>query len=263
MQASWHAAPDRLKSLLSGIWTIETDAATDLSATVLPDGTPYIVFQKDGTRLKSSDNDGQFWSSVCLSGPRSTQFAVELGASSQIFIVQLSSTGGVPLLGLPMSEVTDQCINLDSVVDSNFDLNRISDALMGEKDDVKCVDMLQRWVGARAAHQRNEQACEIIQEVRQKNGDCRVSKMAAKSQLSRRHLSRLVNREVGLSAKLFARIMRFDRAVQLARVRPKLRLIEIASAAGYADQAHMTREFTALGGIRPSDIQSERGAMIW
>ena len=66
---------------------------------------------------------------------------------------------------------------------------------------------------------------------------------------SRRHLTGLVRAECGLSPKQFQRIARFQRACRL--VRAGCPLAAIAVECGYADQAHLTRDWTALAGCSP------------
>ncbi|MEL6105824.1 MAG: helix-turn-helix domain-containing protein [Planctomycetota bacterium] len=262
MQSHWFPAPDRLKDVLEGIWTIQ--AASDVRATVLPDATPYLVFQRDGTRLVSTDNDGESWSPVSLSGPRTSAFDIQLAASSQIFIVQLSSVGGFRTLGIPMNQVSDRCEDLTRVVDpSRLKLDELSERLMGDTNQESCVGLLQRWVRERAANSGSGAVGQVVREMRKHAGNCGVSSLAGKLDVSRRHLGRLVREEVGLSPKLFGRVVRFDQAVRLGRASPNLRLSQIASASGYADQSHMNREFMQLAGITPAEVQADNGATIW
>lgn len=263
MKASWFPAPSHLGSVLSGIWALESAAEKPLSAQILPDGTPYIVFQRSGTRLVSSDNDGQQWSTCSVSGPRSRKFEVELAPAGKIFVVQLSSSGGLPVLGLPMSQLVDRCEELENVIESRSDAGILPDQMMNQSDDASCINLLESWVGKRMAASRGNRVGELVTAIRGELGRTSISKLAKQANLSERHLNRLMQQEVGLSPKQFARIIRFDHAVQLGRMRPRISLPQIAQLAGYADQAHMTREFVQIGGIRPGDIQREIGAMIW
>jgi AraC-like DNA-binding protein len=99
--------------------------------------------------------------------------------------------------------------------------------------------------------------------VTRRAGQVRVADLAAGVDRSRRHLTRLMSDRIGTTPKLFARITRFHHAVQLARFRPNLAWGDLALEAGYADQAHLVREFRALGGVRPGDLRSPRAANIW
>jgi AraC-like DNA-binding protein len=82
-----------------------------------------------------------------------------------------------------------------------------------------------------------------------------VREAAERACLSERQLSRRFTSRVGVAPKTFARVMRLQRAAgALARGASPL----AASAhAGYADQAHFTREARDLAGVTPAVLASE------
>jgi AraC-like DNA-binding protein len=81
-----------------------------------------------------------------------------------------------------------------------------------------------------------------------------VPELAAAVELGERHLRRRFAAAVGYGPKTFARVARFRAA--LALVRMGVPLASAALAAGYADQAHMTREIGALAGRTPSELRA-------
>ncbi|MFL1427092.1 MULTISPECIES: helix-turn-helix domain-containing protein [unclassified Nocardiopsis] len=87
-------------------------------------------------------------------------------------------------------------------------------------------------------------------------GRARVEQVAHRVGLSPRHLGTLFRREVGRSPKTVACLMRFDhaRARIAAAVRRSGRadLAGVAAAAGYTDQAHLSREFRRFAGVPPA-----------
>ncbi|MGH2602199.1 MAG: helix-turn-helix domain-containing protein, partial [Dehalococcoidia bacterium] len=72
--------------------------------------------------------------------------------------------------------------------------------------------------------------------------------------VSDRHLLRRFNAAVGYGPKTFQRVGRLHRLLALAggRYGNGLPLAGLAILAGYADQAHMTREVGRLAGVPPS-----------
>ncbi len=69
---------------------------------------------------------------------------------------------------------------------------------------------------------------------------------------SRRHLGDRFRRELGLTPKAAGRVIRFDRS-HTALTRPtRSGLAQIAAECGYADQAHLTREWREFAGQTPS-----------
>lgn len=72
--------------------------------------------------------------------------------------------------------------------------------------------------------------------------------------LSERTLRRLCERAFGYGPKTLERVLRIQRFLELARIHPALGLANLAGAAGYADQAHLSREARRLTGLTPTAI---------
>lgn len=82
-------------------------------------------------------------------------------------------------------------------------------------------------------------------------GTMRVAQLAGEVGWSRRHLGEVFRREVGLSPKQAARVLRFERAGTLLRRGTRMNLAELAAVCGYSDQSHLTNEWRALAGCSP------------
>jgi AraC-like DNA-binding protein len=52
-------------------------------------------------------------------------------------------------------------------------------------------------------------------------------------------------------------VLRFEQAVDRLKRRPVTRLADLAADLGYADQAHLTREWQALAGCSPRQWMAE------
>jgi AraC-like DNA-binding protein len=79
--------------------------------------------------------------------------------------------------------------------------------------------------------------------------------------LSERTLRRRCHEGFGYGPKTLHRILRFQRFLRLANVANCDAIASLALDAGYADQAHLTREASRLAGLTPRSIlkQVERG----
>jgi AraC-like DNA-binding protein len=80
----------------------------------------------------------------------------------------------------------------------------------------------------------------------------RVDQLAEVSGLSVRRLQRLFAEYVGVGPKWVMRRARLHEAAQRADSGDVADWAELAAELGYSDQAHLTREFTALIGVPPS-----------
>lgn len=80
---------------------------------------------------------------------------------------------------------------------------------------------------------------------------------ATRLAVSLRTLQRMTHRHIGLSPAAMIRRRRLQEAAQLVREEPAADLATIAAELGYADHAHLTRDFQAVLGIAPRTYRSE------
>jgi AraC-like DNA-binding protein len=88
--------------------------------------------------------------------------------------------------------------------------------------------------------------------LRRSNGALPIGALADAVGYSDRHLSTLFDAEIGLSPKIAARIIRFDRARRAVQASERGRLGVIAADHGYSDQSHLVRDFVSFTGRSPT-----------
>lgn len=91
-------------------------------------------------------------------------------------------------------------------------------------------------------------------------GTVMVTEVATRLGVSRRHLQRRFQRDVGVTPGQLARVGRLRRAVRLLIDAPTLPLARVAIRAGYHDQPHMTRDFRTLARVTPGAYRREVAA---
>lgn len=82
----------------------------------------------------------------------------------------------------------------------------------------------------------------------------RIATLAEEIGWSRGHLVDRFRREVGLTPKRFARVVRFRSAFD--RLATATSLATVAVECGYADQSHLTHEFREMAGETPRSYQA-------
>ena len=80
-----------------------------------------------------------------------------------------------------------------------------------------------------------------------------VAAVAREVGWSRRHLSQRFTAEYGVGPKQLLRIVRFEGAVACLKAPRRPSLATVAAECGYADQAHMARDWRDLAGRSPSE----------
>src|SRR5436305_3145563 len=86
----------------------------------------------------------------------------------------------------------------------------------------------------------------------------RIEQLARDSWMTIRTFERKFVGEMGLSPKLFARLRRFQMALDRKRA-SRARWLDVAHDLGYFDQMHMVKEFRAFGGEAPSRLLQSCG----
>lgn len=181
---------------------------------------------------------------------------VIVGSTGSAYCVQVNLTplGALRLFHLPQSELADRTISLDEILGAE------GCALVNELHDAvgwpERFALLDRFIARRFAAARETSAAvnEAWASLARHHGRVSIVEIARSIGVSRRHLARLCRSELGMTPKSLARILRFDHARKLARTVPRLGWAELACEAGYADQAHLVREFHALSGLTPSEL---------
>ena len=97
-----------------------------------------------------------------------------------------------------------------------------------------------------------EQVADMVSRITADPGLRRVDQLAAASGMTARSLQRLFADYVGVSPKWVMRRARLHEAAERADSGEPVDWALLASDLGYADQAHLTRDFTATLGISPT-----------
>jgi transcriptional regulator GlxA family with amidase domain len=84
------------------------------------------------------------------------------------------------------------------------------------------------------------------------HGAIGIGELADSVGWSRSHLSRRFTAAFGMSPKVMSRVVRFERAQRMLRLPTRPSLASVAATCGYADQAHMTRDFHEFAGTAPT-----------
>jgi AraC-like DNA-binding protein len=190
------------------------------------------------------------WSSVAGLYPAPAE--IHHGGRQRGFFLTLTLEGCRALFGMPARELSGQLTDLDEVAPELADLpERLHDTESWE-DRGRIVE--RALVAALARHDAPGPRAEVGRALARLTTGARVSAVADDVGYSRRHLGNLVRAETGLSPKEWQRVARFEQSRDqvLAAAESGTSLAAAAARAGYADQAHLSREWGELAGCPPS-----------
>jgi transcriptional regulator GlxA family with amidase domain len=80
-----------------------------------------------------------------------------------------------------------------------------------------------------------------------------VREVVRQTGYSHRRFIALFSRAVGLTPKLYCRVLRFQHVVKLTALQQSPSWVDVALAAGYSDQPHFNRQFREFAGVTPSE----------
>ena len=89
------------------------------------------------------------------------------------------------------------------------------------------------------------------------NGIVKIQDLARHSNIGIQKLQRAFETEIGLSPKVFARIIRFNYARHLIEANPNIDLAQLTYQGGYTDQAHFSHNFRELFDRTPADFKRQ------
>lgn len=89
-----------------------------------------------------------------------------------------------------------------------------------------------------------------------------IQALADRMGMGRRQLERRFKAQEGLSPVAFRQLARFQRTAKTLLLDPTQPLIQTGLGFGFADQAHMTREFRAIAGRTPERLRDEMRARL-
>jgi AraC-like DNA-binding protein len=186
-------------------------------------------------------------------GVSSTHAITETDRAQEGLQAMLTPLGARLLVDFPLGEIGDRLIDPGDLFGppAREAIERMQECNAEEGRLAGLEDMIER----RLAEPHRAPPRDLVhaaQRLQASAGRIAIAALAAEIGCSRKHMTQRFTREFGIAPKLLARVLRFDRALRLARHRGVASLAELADFCGYADQAHLTRDFSEFAGAPPA-----------
>ncbi len=190
----------------------------------------------------------------CLSGLHDRSVTIHHDGVQRGMQAELTPLGLYRLLGVPASAVSGVAIGLDDVLGPRAArtlLDRIATAPDWPlRRRILALALARELAGTERRRGPRPEVAQAWSLLTSSGGAARVGDVADAVGWSARHLADQFTLAVGLTPKKVGRIVRFQRSVPL--VRGGHDLADTAARCGFADQAHMTREWAQLAGTSPT-----------
>tara|TARA_R110002167_G_scaffold54305_2_gene154668 strand:+ start:96 stop:944 length:849 start_codon:yes stop_codon:yes gene_type:complete len=227
----------------------------EVSTTLIPVVINFgPVFRVDSSGTGRGPEDLRSFVAGLDGGPA----AVASTGASFCMQVDFSPPGAYRFFGLPMREFAGDIVPLDALLGDDF--RRLADVLFCATDWTSRFALLDGFVRARLRRHPapSPQVAWAWRQLNRSQGRERIDALAARVGWSRKHLADRFAAEIGRPPKTVARLLRFEHLHGLLGTGETPDWSALAHDCGYADQAHLVREFRHFAGITPGDYMNER-----
>jgi len=235
-----------LRSCVECYWVAEGSSTTQK---IVPDGFSEIVFHY-GDLYKFKDHQGRekIQSRAILAGQITKPIYLTPTGNSGVIGIKFKPTGIWKLLGWGMAEFTDEAYDLQKFPD--MDVAQFIKQLCTLDTIQDRIKSIETTLLQLVPSQRASTLDEIITAIDSSQGDVSMSSLQTQFDISDRTMERMFKDQVGVSAKRYARIVRFRYIFQLIQ-KHEWSKAEATYLAGYFDQAHFNKEFKEFSGEDP------------
>ena len=194
---------------------------------------------------------------LSFTGPLTRGGITACAGQLRLLVILFTAAGAHDLFGIDMAETANRSLPADEVLGewtpALADAVRSADS---QEERYARVDeaLLARLQGRSARLGYGARASALIQ---QRSGTGSVADIADALGISDRTLRRYFLRDVGMSAKTYARWVRFSRAHEFLSRTPSATWQSAVVQFGFVDQAHLIREYCHFAGQPPTRLQED------
>ena len=219
---------------------------------------PYIVRIADGAPPEIVPR------SVVVGPCTRPRAQLVLHGQIDVLTIQFRPAGFHRLFRMPMGEFADQAFDARLIIGPKFrDFEqKLARASTFEERAWAASAFLLECLTERSG---GDAVAAVANRFLSERGVLDIVDAAAEAELSVRQFERRFNEQVGVPPKLYARIVRFNAALEAKKSAPRRLWTDIAHDFGYYDQMHMVRDFEDFTGENPTAFIRRLEAMpeLW
>jgi AraC-like DNA-binding protein len=167
--------------------------------------------------------------------------------------VDLTPLGAACILGMPLESLSRNLVRLEDVLGADGLALR---QRLGEVNDwASQLRLVRDFCLRRIADNPSPPplVAYVLGRLGASRGSAPIERLAEYAGVSRKHLTQQFRVWIGLPPSAYARLLRFERALDELKRRPKSAdWAQIAAGCGYYDQPHFNRDFKVFTGLSPT-----------
>lgn len=247
--------PAHLTSIVECYWIVENSDPAPAKQKIIPDGFTELIFHYGDPYRISIDGTWTTQTRTLLAGQIDKHFFLENSGRSGIFGIKLRPTALTSLFGLDMKTLTNRVVDLTSL--TNIPIRELGEILTGSASHdtkINAANAFFEKIPSTPSPVGN-----VVNKIIDNHGMIAVNEMAGIAGVGERQLENLFKKYVGLSPRLYARIIRFSYIFEL--IHEKKTWSDLAYEAAFYDQSHFIRNFRDFTGENPAGYQFDSKTM--
>jgi AraC-like DNA-binding protein len=244
------------------LWLYESQGLPHPKERLLPTGTVELVInlRDEAMRVYDGQNYERFQtfhgSLVC--GAHSEFFVIDTASQTSVMGVHFKPGGAFPFFKVPAGELHNLHVSLDSLWGAAA--AGLREQLLAAETPAARFRLLEQALLAQAALPlaRHPAVAFALKELRNGLHPRPIAEVTDQIGLSSRRFSQVFQEEVGLTPKLFCRVLRFQEVLRRIEHAQQVAWADVALSCGYFDQAHFIHDFRAFSGLNPTTYLARR-----
>jgi AraC-like DNA-binding protein len=251
-----HVPGPTLRGFVHDFWLYDGYAAPHFRERIMPTGTLELVvnLREDELRIYDPDRPDRCrrFSGTLVSGAYGRGFVTDGLEEASIMGVHFEPGGAFPFLGLPAGELADTHVDLEALWGPSAGWLR--ERLCAAATPLERFRLMEEALTAHVFGplERHRAVIFALHAFIRSGGRATIGDVAHRAGLSRRCFIERFVAEVGMTPKLFCRVLRFQRGLSLLRGGSRPDWAELALECGYFDQSHLIRDFVIFSGLTPT-----------
>lgn len=253
-----------LKPFIKCFWVLENSAESGNRKLqrVLPDACPELIIHygnrfriRSGRKIKQQPY-------AFLFGPITSY--IEIGPSGNTGMIAARFYPGAlsAFLSFPVKQLTDRYVPLPAVFGAEARVLEKSLRAHSSFHEQMLV-LLEGFLLSRLSQQAFTPVLKqaTLRQITDQQQAVKIEALSRQLNMGRRHLERKFNEQVGMTPRLFLRIVRFQNIFRIIGNKRVKSLTDLTYRAGYFDQSHFSRDFKTFTGMSPKDYFKEDAAL--
>jgi AraC-like DNA-binding protein len=256
MRYSSHVPAPPLGKFIHNFWHF-ADAPSHPRQRILPSGTNELVInlREDEVRINDSKQpEGyQTFPGIVVSGAYAGAFDIDPSHNASIMGVHFRPGGAFPFFGPAVAEFANSHLALEALW--GRPASELRERLCSAATPQKRFQILEETLKARLRWSSEHPAVSLALDVFGPAGvGGSVRAVAKRVGLSQRRFIQVFTAQVGLTPKLFCRVLRFQHVREVVIQASTLNWAQLALSCGYYDQSHLIHDFQEFSGLSPTDF---------